>query len=65
MQDRLTVLEYKVSSLEEKTNTMGDSLRSIQKTLEHIQFIAIGMVGYFVLQEFGFLAAFKAVSGLH
>jgi len=65
MQDRVTVLEYKVSSLEEKSGTMSSSLLSIEKTLEHIQFIAIGMVGYFVLQEFGFLAAFKAVSGIH
>jgi len=69
MEERFNNLEKEVGqhknriyNLEEKTSDMSKTLEHIQRTLEQIKYIAVGMVGYFVLQEFGFFAAFKAAS---
>jgi hypothetical protein len=45
-------------------NDVNAHLTNIQNTLNQIKYIAIGMIAYFVLQEFGFFAAFKAVKGI-
>jgi len=41
---------------------MNKHLTSIQDTLNQIKYIAVGMVFYFTLQEFGFFEAFKVVT---
>ena len=70
MEQRLDRLEQSVSRHDEQIaklfaqmSDMNTHLTAIQSTLDQIKYIAIGMVVYFTLQEFGFFAAFKAVKG--
>ena len=54
--------DEQIAKLFAQMSDMNVHLTSIQKTLDQIKYIAIGMMVYFTLQEFGFFAAFKAVS---
>ena len=54
--------DEQISKLFSQMSDMNVHLTSIQKTLDQIKYIAIGMMVYFTLQEFGFFAAFKTVS---
>ena len=69
MEDRVKRLEdatarhdEQIAKLFSQMSDMNSHLTSIQKTLDQIKYIAIGMVIYFTLQEFGFFAAFKMAS---
>jgi hypothetical protein len=71
MDDRLNRVETaitrhdeQIASLFSKMNDVNAHLTNIQNTLNQIKYIAIGMIAYFILQEFGFFAAFKAVKGI-
>ena len=68
MEQRLDRLEQtsarhdeQISTLSLKMGDMNQHLTSIQDTLNQIKYIAVGMVFYFTLQEFGFFEAFKAI----
>jgi len=69
MEDRVKRLEdttarhdEQIAKLFSQMSDMNSHLTSIQKTLDQIKYIAIGMVIYFTLQEFGFFTAFKLAS---
>jgi len=69
VEQRLSQLELSVNRHDEQiaklfsqVSDMNVHLTSIQKTLDQIKYIAVGMVIYFTLQEFGFFAAFKVAS---
>ena len=69
MEQRLAQLELSVNrhddqiaKLFSQVSDMNKHLTSIQDTLNQIKYIAVGMMVYFTLQEFGFFAAFKAAS---
>jgi len=66
MEDRVKRLEdatarhdEQIAKLFSQMSDMNVHLTSIQKTLDQIKYIAVGMVIYFTLQELGFFAAFK------
>ena len=69
MEQRLDRLEQtsarhdeQISTLSLKMGDMNQHLTAIQDTLNKIWYIAVGMVFYFILQEFGFFEAFKVVT---
>ena len=71
MEQRIERLEAAIERHEEQIIKLFDqisglkkTLVGIQNTLNQIKYIATGMIAYFVLQEFGFFAAFKAVKGV-
>ena len=63
--DRLeqTIVRHdeQIAKLFAQMGDMNKHLTSIQDTLNQIKYIAVGMVFYFTLQEFGFFEAFKAI----
>lgn len=66
MEQRINQLELSVNrhddqiaKLFSQVSDMNAHLTSIQKTLDQIKYIGIGMIVYFTLQEFGFFTAFK------
>ena len=54
--------DEQIAKLFSQMSDMNVHLTSIQKTLDQIKYIAVGMVIYFTLQELGFFAAFKVAS---
>jgi hypothetical protein len=54
--------DEQIAKLFAQMGDMNVHLTAIQDTLNQIKYIAVGMIVYFTLQEFGFFAAFKAAS---
>jgi len=71
MEDRLNRAEAsivrhdeQIASLFSKVHDVTAHLTCIQNTLNQIKYIAIGMIAYYTLSEFGFFAAFKTVKSI-
>jgi len=59
LEDATARHDEQIAKLFSQMSDMNVHLTSIQKTLDQIKYIAVGMVIYFTLQELGFFAAFK------
>jgi len=62
LEDATARHDEQIAKLFSQMSDMNVHLTSIQKTLDQIKYIAVGMVIYFTLQELGFFAAFKVAS---
>ena len=69
MQQRIDRLEQtvtrhddQIAKLFQKVDDVNLHLKAIQSTLDQIKWIATGMLAYFALAEFGFLAGLKILA---
>jgi flagellar biosynthesis chaperone FliJ len=69
MQQRIDRLEQtvtrhddQIAKLFQKVDDVNLHLKAIQSTLDQIKWIATGMLTYFALAEFGFLAGLKILA---
>lgn len=63
---RVTHLEFRadghdkdIASIKEENEDMATSLRTIQDNLKQIKWIAVGAIGFFVVQQIGVLELLK------
>ena len=54
--------DEQIASLFSKVDDVNEHLIGIQKSIDQIKYIGLGMVAYFALAEIGFLAGLKMVA---
>ena len=64
-------LEYKVASIESRLNTQKDAIIEVKRDLDKIlsvlvrvQYVGYGLAIYYVLENVGFIQAFKLAVGV-
>ena len=69
MKEKVELLERSVARHDDqiarlfsKVDSVNGHLEDIQKTLDQIRYIGLGMLFYFVISEVGFIEGIKAVS---